>query len=602
MSNSFRSSSTQVRRAADPTKHVNYVLGMVLGVDDFNQEFAYLSERDRWLARDLLGYGTAWGLAVTTPTGDRGPEVQVSPGVALSPRGQLIRVTPAQCASLNDWLAANGTEVDGRLGSPPTARLPVYVVLSYRECLTDPLPVPGEPCRTEDDATAPSRVTDDFQLELRFEPPPQKEEDALRDFVRWIRAHIDIVQDPNTAASLEDFLAALRAAVVTPAAPDPNAPPPPADYMVDASPPLPLAVFSQDLGRYLRAAFHLWVTELRPLWRPNWLGEAHGCTGTVTPEASHPGDALLLATLDVPVERDLVGGPWRVSPPPEEITLLQEDRPYLVHLRMLQEWMLAGAGMGEGSPGPQGPEGPMGPEGPQGPMGPPGADGAPGPQGLQGPAGPQGPQGPAGPAGAQGPAGSEGPAGAMGPQGPQGPQGAAGPQGLPGPQGPQGPMGPQGPQGPTGSTGATGPMGPQGPMGPMGPSGPQGPKGEPGSPWAVEHPPELPPYSIVAAGVIPASPQNMGRAYNGLRCIDADTGYATFTFDGYKLTEETQYVIKVLATARDNPFDIIVTLAKLSEEGFTLSVVTSGGEPLKGELLSTIAFHIEVSEFVFRRF
>src|SRR5207253_641187 len=83
-----------------------------LGVEDFTQEHAYLSERDRWLARDLLGYGTAWGLSVTTQVGTRGPEVRVSPGVALSPRGQLIRVTPAQCAALDAWLASQGTQVD----------------------------------------------------------------------------------------------------------------------------------------------------------------------------------------------------------------------------------------------------------------------------------------------------------------------------------------------------------------------------------------------------------------------------------------------------------------------------------------------------------
>ena len=29
----------------DPTKHVKYTLGMVLGVDDFDQEFAYLVRR-----------------------------------------------------------------------------------------------------------------------------------------------------------------------------------------------------------------------------------------------------------------------------------------------------------------------------------------------------------------------------------------------------------------------------------------------------------------------------------------------------------------------------------------------------------------------------
>ncbi|PYS42657.1 MAG: hypothetical protein DMF71_08800, partial [Acidobacteria bacterium] len=90
----------------DPSKHVNYALGMVLGVDDFTQEFSYLSGRDQWLARDLLGYGTVSGLKVRIEKDDKGPRVLIEPGVALSPRGQLIRVTPAQCAYLNPWLAA----------------------------------------------------------------------------------------------------------------------------------------------------------------------------------------------------------------------------------------------------------------------------------------------------------------------------------------------------------------------------------------------------------------------------------------------------------------------------------------------------------------
>ena len=39
----------------DPTLHVNYVRGMVLGVDDYVQEFAYLANRDQWALRDLIG-------------------------------------------------------------------------------------------------------------------------------------------------------------------------------------------------------------------------------------------------------------------------------------------------------------------------------------------------------------------------------------------------------------------------------------------------------------------------------------------------------------------------------------------------------------------
>ena len=72
----------------DARKHVNYTLGMVLGVDDFRQEHAYLSGRDQWLARDLIGYGTECGLRVSIEAEATGPRLVVSPGVAVTPRGQ----------------------------------------------------------------------------------------------------------------------------------------------------------------------------------------------------------------------------------------------------------------------------------------------------------------------------------------------------------------------------------------------------------------------------------------------------------------------------------------------------------------------------------
>src|SRR5215471_12463192 len=132
----------------DPTKHVNYTLGMVLGVDDFTQEFAYLSGRDQELARTLGGYGTVSGLHVSIEP----PQVVVSPGVAISPSGKVIRVTPSQCADINKWLAAHSAEIAAtlfspplsspRLASPPGSTVSLYVVLRYLECPTDMLPVP----------------------------------------------------------------------------------------------------------------------------------------------------------------------------------------------------------------------------------------------------------------------------------------------------------------------------------------------------------------------------------------------------------------------------------------------------------------------------
>jgi hypothetical protein len=91
---------------ADPSRHVNFTNGMILGADDYAQEFAYHAARDQWITREALGYGTLCGLAVDVePDGANGPRVKVSPGSAAAPSGQLICVGREQCGSLNAWLA-----------------------------------------------------------------------------------------------------------------------------------------------------------------------------------------------------------------------------------------------------------------------------------------------------------------------------------------------------------------------------------------------------------------------------------------------------------------------------------------------------------------
>jgi hypothetical protein len=325
----FASEETLQTKAADPTKHVNYVQGMVLGVDDFDQEFTYLSERGQWLARDLSGYGTVSGLAVTIEDSDKGKRVAVSPGVAVSPRGQLIRVAPKQCAVLNEWLkgAVKKDIPDG------TTTLPVYVVLCYRDCPTDEVPILGEPCRTEEESMAPSRIVDDFRLELRLDSPPQREEDAVRDFVAWLR-QIEIVDFAADPQDLKNFLDAIRAAA--------QELPSPIDFLY-GSPPSDLFIPRSEVCEWLRAAFGLWVTELRPLWQS--AASAYGRTsGTVQNEG-----CILLAELDLPVLPP--GADWSIDPA-REIVVNSDRRPFLLHLRMLQEWLLCGhcgAEQGSGS-------------------------------------------------------------------------------------------------------------------------------------------------------------------------------------------------------------------------------------------------------------
>lgn len=500
----FTARLTPTAASSDPTKHVNYNLGMVLGVDDLNQEFAYLSGRDHWLARDLLGYGTVSGLRVFTENDAKGPRVAVAPGAALSPCGQLIRVPAAQCAFLNDFLKLDKTKQDllARFSSPPASLIRLYVVLSYRECQTDDVPIPGEPCRSEDDVMMPSRLADDFKLELRLDPPNHTEEAAVRQFVAWLRG-IDVTGS-SASTPLDRFLAAVREA-----ADDASSPPGSGARSIGGmvavpfltSPPASLHIHPDDLCRYLRGAFRLWVTELRPLVRPDFFAGGHGCPRAASASTGPDDDCVLLAELDVPVTR--IDADLGVADP-AGIVVDERSRPMLIHLRMLQEWLLCGrtagaSGSGSGAQGPPGPQGSQGTQGPPGPQGPQGVPGPPGPaggggsggSGSPGPPGPQGvpgPQGPPGSPGSQGPPGAQGPTGAQGPPGTTGPAGspgAAGSQGQQGGPGPQGQPGPQGATGPQGQPGPQGQAGPQGQPGPQGGAGPQGPQGAPGNTFII---------------------------------------------------------------------------------------------------------------------
>lgn len=319
----------------DPGKHVNYLLGMVLGEDDFRQEFAYHANRDMWLARDLIGYGTVRGLAVSTEAaGSNEVRVRVEAGVALSPNGQLICVPEAQCAELNGWLKANAEAVHQAVGAVP-AKLTLYLTLCYRACPTDAMPIPGEPCRSDAELTQPSRLADDFCLGFKLQAPAQREEDAIRDFCQWLR-QVDMRDNGAPSTNMDDFLAAIRNA----AAPWLGSPPgsPPVDYLF-ASPPAALHIAPGDVTDYLRAAFQLWITELRPKWVQRSAGCAPNCPPADPEDCC--SDDLLLAEFSL----DLIdqSGVWlaKVSPKPEPII---QPAPSLLHLRMLQEWLLGALG------------------------------------------------------------------------------------------------------------------------------------------------------------------------------------------------------------------------------------------------------------------
>ena len=167
--------------SVDLSRHVNFTNGMVLGADDYTQEFAYHAARDRWIGREALGSGTLCGLAVEVEAdGDNGPRIRVSPGSAIAPSGQLIGVGREQCGSLNTWLAdkeiaAQVTAMAAGLSPPTAIDLTLHLTLCYTDCAVAPVPVPGEPCRSAEELMRPSRIADDYILNFSFTPPPLAE-------------------------------------------------------------------------------------------------------------------------------------------------------------------------------------------------------------------------------------------------------------------------------------------------------------------------------------------------------------------------------------------------------------------------------------------
>jgi hypothetical protein len=333
----FHTALADVRKL-DPSKRVNYSFGLVLGVDEFLQEQTHLLELHRRHQRMLHGFGTVSGLKVTVPGGVTPVEVRVTPGLAVSPGGFDICVPAVMCADVNKWLAANAQALHDRFGPPP-ATFGACVVVCYRECPTDVVPVPGEPCRTEEEAMAPSRIADSFELKLCipeetsppfdsppvgsppsgqshlcFCPPPSARKTGEFEFGQLLR-RIDIDAGAATFSTAAQLEAAVKGILDLEAGGIPS------------PPPGPLAIDPVLAPEMLSLIVRVWITEVLPelLKRDNetWCGRA--C-----------GKCVLIADLQIQVAANntVLGGP-------SGITVDESRRPLLVATSLMQEWLLS---------------------------------------------------------------------------------------------------------------------------------------------------------------------------------------------------------------------------------------------------------------------
>ena len=332
----------------DPSKRVNYTLGLVLGVDEFQQDQAWHAAGRRTHNRLLHGYGTVWGLRVTPPGEDESdPEVRVTEGVAVDPCGREICVPATMCVKLNDWLTRHRPVLE-RFFTPGGDPLPLQVLLCHRECPDDVVPVPGEPCRSQDDAMQPSRIRESFELRLAlrdvapWESPPGDatgltvwrahlaEEEAVRAFGQLL-ARVGTTTDPALGAQGREIL--LEAVRALAAAADPG----PFEL---TSPPAGQAILlaADDAQDVLREALGVWVTEVRPRVRalqgtahPSGNGNGTGCGCGCAGDCD---ECVPLAAVDL-----VVSPAWRAG----TVTVDDRARPYLLHTRLLQEWLFAAA-------------------------------------------------------------------------------------------------------------------------------------------------------------------------------------------------------------------------------------------------------------------
>ena len=304
--------ATPPAKQPDPKKCVNYTFGMVLGVDDFQQEQAYFLGKHQWHHRALHGYGTVNGLQISRQNGANGPEILVAPGRAIDPLGRDIGVTPDQCARLNDWLRTNREKLE--LPENADFEQTLYVILCHRECATDLVPIPGEPCRSQQEAMAASRLQDDFELKLALTPPRQIEEETIREFGALL-GRIEIRSEAPEHLSQDDLLALIRQLDAAPGSPPLSSPPGDDDILY-----LHPATAAEDL----RAALRVWVTEVRP----KLLAED-------VANNNHDDYGVLLARLDFHVNLGL-------TVDFNSIRIEEEERPYALSTRLLQEWLLCG--------------------------------------------------------------------------------------------------------------------------------------------------------------------------------------------------------------------------------------------------------------------
>lgn len=152
----------------DPFVRLCYQFGMLLGVDEFQQDQGFHLCKHRLSQRLFAGFGLVWGGAVSSTVGvsDGQPfeRLTVQPLFALDELGRELWVQNPCTLDLLTWAEQNHV----------TDREPIYLTVSYQACCVAPVPAVAAPCDDAASPTMPSRALETAALALQtdaVEPP-----------------------------------------------------------------------------------------------------------------------------------------------------------------------------------------------------------------------------------------------------------------------------------------------------------------------------------------------------------------------------------------------------------------------------------------------
>ena len=307
----------------DPLKRVNYEFGLVLGVDEFIAEQCYFLEKVYAENRALHGCGTVSGLHVSVgPNGDD-IEVRVSPGMGIDQYGRMFIVSKEQCASLLAWLEGRDLDVGEHT---------IFVTARYNECLTDLVPIAGQPCANSDDLNGASRIKDIFDIDLTLDRPLHAAYDGVINLAEFLsRFRVDVAGDESLVQGIIDNLPNIIGPNFITRNPSNYA-----EFITEVASTLAgvdgtemISIPPQEAETLRDAIFVYWVTEARPTLLPDVLDPDAPVRLPGEPEPQTLPPDILLARVDLTIsDSDAL-----------ELDDIQvnNDRPYLLHTQLIQE-------------------------------------------------------------------------------------------------------------------------------------------------------------------------------------------------------------------------------------------------------------------------